>query len=344
MATFRWLRNLAGTLLLTALVAGCGAASPTTAATTVTVTVAASAPAQGQAAATPNGAQQLATALQVAASLASAAQAPTPTAVPLVSRPLDLTVPRQVQYADLQFKVTKAAITNQNALGQTVGNQAFAYVNLTVVNPLTAGNALGANLIKLSLADGQLYDEQSGATLSLGADTSGTMQLTYNVPPTATWDKASLVLARPQKEPATLPLTGTAPAATFPLKLAATGSAQAAPLKYTVKSAVLDLDFNGQRADQGQRFLTISLLVEYPAGNSSTGSYGLDDSSFRLVVDGLPMAPIKAPSTLVSPASATQGDVTFKLPASAKSVSLQVGDATSGKTALIPLSLSTSAT
>ncbi|HEV7214922.1 MAG TPA: hypothetical protein VGP33_07320 [Chloroflexota bacterium] len=346
----RSLSRLAWMLLLLVTVAGCGASSPgqtlATPAAAAGTTTLASATAERRAApaATANAVQQAATAIQAVASLAAAAQAPTPTPVPLMSRPLEGILPRQVQYANMQFQVTTATITNQDPSGQTVADRAFAYLSVTVVNSGLEAQAIGQNLLKLSLSDNQRYQEESGATLSLARDTTGTLKLTYQVPPNATWDRASLVLDRPEKEPALLPLYGPVPTPPFPIKLAAAGEAKAAPLTYKVTAATLDLDYNGQRADKGRRFLILSLVfVADPPSkdNWTTGCAALTDSCFRLLVDGLPSAPLKAPLQLISRGSSSNGQVVFQLPATSNQVDLQVGDAGSGTTATIPLSTKT---
>ena len=334
-------------LLATAL-AGCGATSQGKSAAvgtiTVTSTVAASTAAPRPAAATPNDAQELVTALQIAASVASAAQAPTPTAVPLVSRPLEGTLPRQVQYANMQFQVTKATITNQDPSGKTVGDQAFAYVDVTVVNPGSAGQDIAANLLKLSLG-GQSYQEQSGATLSLMSDSSGAMKLLYQVPTGATWDNASIVLSRPQKEPATLPLTGSVPSPQFPMKVATKGAAISGQINYSVQAATLDLDYSGTRADMGKRFLTFAVVMinngKNPTGGFTTAR-ALSQSEFRLIVDGLPAAPVSNFEKLLDVNASYQTSVVFVVPAGTAKAQLQVGEGGDYGQATIPIDLAAS--
>jgi len=340
----RFLRS-AAPVLLASMLAGCGATAQgqaSTAANTATVTVAATAP--PPAAATPNDAQELATALWIAASVASAAQAPTPTAVPLVSRPLEGTLPRQVQYANMQFRVTKATITNQDPSGKTVGDQAFAYVDVTVVNPGPGDQAIGQNLLKLSLG-GQQYQEQSGATLSLARDTSAAMKLLYQVPPSATWDNASIVLGRPEKEPATLPLTGPAPAPQLPVNLATKGTAMSGQINYSVQAATLDLDYAGTRADLGKRFLTFAVVMinngKNPTGGFTTAR-ALSQSEFRLIVDGLPAAPVNTFEKLLDVSASYQTSVVFVVPAGTAKAQLQVGEGGDYGQATIPLDLAAS--
>jgi hypothetical protein len=344
----RFLRSATLPLLLATALAGCGATSQgqlaTAGMTTVTVTVPASTAVSPPAAATPNGAQELVTALQIAASVASAAQGPTPTAVPLISRPLEGTLPRQVQYADMQFKVTKATITNQDPSGTTVADRAFAYVDLTVVNPGSGGQSLAENLLKLTLA-GRMYPEQSGATLALTGDTSGDMHLRYQVPPDATWDNAGIVIGRPQKEPATLPLTGPAPAAQFPTKLATKGTAMSGQIDYRVQAANLDLDYAGTRADMGKRFLTFAVVMVNDRKNPTggfTSARALSQSEFRLVVDGLPAAPLNTFGTLLDVNASYQTNVVFVVPAGTAKAQLQVGEGGDYGQATIPLDLTPS--
>jgi len=64
------------------------------------------------------------------------------------------------------------------------------------------------------------------------------------------------------------------------------------------------------------------------------------DENFRLIVDGTPRSPTKAPSELVEKNSAKDGLVAFTIPLTAQSIQLQVGEPAYG-VRKIPIELRT---
>jgi hypothetical protein len=254
-----------------------------------------------------------------------------PTATPvLVNRPVQGTLPREVRYAGLVFKVNAAGITNREPgdSSQTPryrSDRAYAILDLLVTNPLTTATVyLDSDVVRLELAGGKSYPESSGWSGGIDRQSSSDARLVFTVPYTATLKGAKLILQGAGKQPATLPLDGPAPVAQYPVKLTAGERASVGTTKYTVLSATLDLDADGKRADAGKRFLLLKTRVE----NTSDfrGGMTLGGDNFRLVVDGVPLAPDVSPSTVIDAKSAVDGDVVFAVPETAMKADLQVGE------------------
>jgi hypothetical protein len=268
---------------------------------------------------------------------------PTATATPPpINRPLAGSLPRKARYAGLEISVTSATISNENPSGRGEprrysSDHVWAYLDLAINNTYTRPVNLYQGDIRLKLSDGVSYDEVSGFADGFDAQATKSEKLIFAVPINSTWDGASLVVAQSGKEPAVLPLTGPASAAPFPVKLTAGGKATAQQIDYQVLVATLDLDALGERADLGQRFLILTLRMTNH--NPAPGGTDIGSNSFRLLVDGVAVAPVDAPIENLAPQSALDRSVSFTLPASAKQVVLQVGDVTSGATATIPISL-----
>jgi len=254
-----------------------------------------------------------------------------PTSTPaLVNRPLQGTLPREVRYADLDFKVNTATVTNQEPGSSTQAPQyrsdrAYAVLDLLVTNPLTTETIyLDSDVFRLELAGGKSYPESSGWSGGVDRQSSTDARLVFTVPNATTLKGAKLILQEAGKQPATLVLDGPAPVAQYPIKLAAGERATVGTVIYTVLSAALDLDANGKRADAGKRFLLLKMRVE----NTSDfrGGMALSGDNFRLVVDGVPRAPEESLSTVIDAKSAIDGDVVFAVPESAAKADLLVGE------------------
>lgn len=260
-----------------------------------------------------------------------------------VSRPLLGTLPRDVRYAGLDFKVNAATVTDQvpGDSAQTPryrSDEAYAVLDLLVTNPLTTETIyLDSDVVRLELAGGKSYPESGGWSGGVERQSSSDARLVFNVPYAATLKGAKLILQGAGKQPATLALDGPAPVAQYPLKLAAGERATVGTVVYTVLSAALDLDANGKRADAGTRFLLLKMRVE----NTSDfrGGMALSGDNFRLVVDGVPRAPKGSPSMVIDARSAIDGDVVFAVPEAAAQADLRVGEVGREQPVTIPLRL-----
>jgi hypothetical protein len=272
--------------------------------------------------------------------LATPGLVPTSTAIPALNRPLEGPLPRPVRYGGLQFSVVKGAITNQSPDGQLDPSHAYAYLDLTVQNPQGASSLIAPGLARLQLADGKAYADGSQASVAVPAQASAELQAVFPVPVDATWADAQLVLGRPEKEPAVLPLTGPVPTSPYPLQLAATGEATAKSYTYKLTGATVDLDDKLQRVDQGKRFLRLTLQVARNGDSNDWGGKTVMAENFRLLVDGQPLAPLDAPNELINLNSSVPAEVVFVVPATASHVDLQVNeDGDSGTAKTIPVNL-----
>ena len=76
------------------------------------------------------------------------------------------------------------------------------------------------------------------------------------------------------------------------------------------------------------------LRTEFP---HCTGRLAVTSDKFRLVLDGVPLAPEAAMAEVVAPNSAKEGEVVFVVPAAVTSAELRVGER--NETATMPLDL-----
>jgi len=101
----------------------------------------------------------------------------------------------------------------------------------------------------------------------------------------------------------------------FPLTLANGEDLRAGDANYKILAAQLD------------RYSTDQLALEFKIHftNTSQGSVNLWDDSFRVLIDGVPFAPVKAPNLAVAPQSDVEVTVVFAIPDTLTGVDLQVG-------------------
>jgi len=138
--------------------------------------------------------------------------------------------------------------------------------------------------------------------------------------------------AKPPAMPGTVPSAPT-PSATgqtvqSPLTLAAGAEVRLGSAVYKILTAQLDR-YNVEK-------LTVRFTVRMTNNSGSVDIFG--DDSFRLLVDGVPRAPISGLLKLVYGHSAEDGDVVFVLPAATQSTVLQVRH--SNESTEIPVDLS----
>ncbi len=101
------------------------------------------------------------------------------------------------------------------------------------------------------------------------------------------------------------------------------GMEQRFPLEdvvYTVLAARLE-PLNAERN-------SLKLTIRCALGNGSSTSFGSD--SFRLLVDGVPRAPVNFLNQIVEARSAKDGDVIFEVPASTATVQLRITSSATG--------------
>lgn len=265
-------------------------------------------------------------------SVASAASAPT------FERQLAPGAPRTAKYAGLQFTVTKGVISNR-APDVTDGdnsNPATADITLSVVNTLPEDVQLRNGLWQLRLGDGTTYKQPYEENIT--ARDTQERKLSFRVPLAAKWDGAQLSFDEQDKEPAMIMLDGSSPQPPYPIRLAATGEAtlKDPALVFTLTNASIDLDAFGRRAEQGKRYLNLTVRV----ANNETNAGEFLPEYIRLVVDGTPETPERDDNnTAVEPGSKVEHTMAFVIPANASSVELQLGKSGAQETAKIPIDL-----
>jgi hypothetical protein len=263
----------------------------------------------------------------------------TATASPF-ERPLQLTEPRTLKYANLQYTLTKAVISNRvaNDQPQDNANLALADITFSVVNTLKNGVGIRSGMWQLKLGDGSVYKRPYEDNLA-PRDTKERM-ISFRVPTGAQWNGAKLTLDEQDKEPATLALDGPAQPQQYPAKLAsgAETTTKEPVMTYTILGATMDVDGAGQRAALGKRYLNLSVRV---ANKEAGGGGGVFlPEFFRLMIDGNPSAPENmSDNNIVNGQSSQDVTLSFVIPESATKVELEVGKPDIQQTARIPIVL-----
>jgi len=255
-------------------------------------------------------------------------------------RALQLTETRTLQYANLQFTLKKAVISNRVAPDQPQDNTKLALADLTfsVVNTLKDGVGIRSAIWRLKLGDGSIYKQPYEDNFA-PRDTKERM-ISFRVPLSAEWKGAQLSLDEQDKEPGTLVLEGPAQAQQYPTKLASGDetTTKEPVMTYTILGATLDVDGAVQRAGLGKRFLNLSVRV---ANKEAGGGGGVFlPEFFRLMIDGNPSAPENmSDNGVVNGQSSQDITMSFVIPESATKVELEVGKPEIQQTARIPIAL-----
>jgi hypothetical protein len=263
----------------------------------------------------------------------------TATASPF-ERPLQLTEPRTLKYANLQFIVKKALISNRvaNDQPQDNSNPALADITLSVVNTFKDAVGIQNGLWQLKLGNGSVYKRTYSDNFA-PRDTKERM-ISFQVPTSAQWNGAQLTLDEQDKEPATLTLDGPAPPQQYPAKLASGDetTTKEPVMTYTILGATVDVDGSGQRAALGKRYLNLSVRVANKEAGGGGGEFLPE--FFRLLIDGVPSAPENmSDNNIVNGQSSQDVTLSFVIPESANKVELEVGKPSIQETASIPIAL-----
>jgi hypothetical protein len=263
----------------------------------------------------------------------------TATASPF-ERLLQLTEPRTLKYADLQFTVTKAVISNRVAddQPQDKSNPALADITLSVVNTLKDGVGIQSGMWQLKLGDGSVYKRPYSDNFA-PRDTKERM-ISFHVPTSAQWNGAQITLDEQDKEPATLALDGPARPQQYPAKLASGDetTTKEPVMTYTILGANVDVDGAGQRAALGKRYLNLSVRVTNKEAGGGGGEFLPE--FFRLLIDDVPSSPENmSDNNIVNGQSSQDVTLSFVIPESATRVELEVGKPDIQQTARIPIAL-----
>jgi hypothetical protein len=255
-------------------------------------------------------------------------------------RSLQLTEPRTLNYANLQFTLTKAVISDRVANDQPQDNTNLALADITfsVVNTLKDGVSIRSAVWQLKLGDGSVYKRPYEDNLE-PRDTKERM-ISFRVPPSSEWKGAQLTLDEQDKEPATLALDGPAQPQQYPDKLASGDetTTKEPVMTYTILGASVDVDGAGQRVALGKRYLNLSVRVANKESGGGGGAFLPE--FFRLMIDGNPAAPEKmSDNSVVNGQSSQDITLSFVIPESATKVELEVGKPAIQETARIPIAL-----
>jgi hypothetical protein len=263
----------------------------------------------------------------------------TATASPF-EHPLQLTEPRTLKYANLQFTLTKAVISNRvaNDQPQDNANLALADITFSVVNTLKDGVGIRSAMWQLKLGDGSVYKRPYEDNFA-PRDTKERM-ISFRVPPSSEWKGAQLTLDEQDKEPATLALDGPASPQQYPTKLASGDetTTKEPVMTYTILGAAVDVDGAGQRVALGKRYLNLSVRVANKESGGGGGAFLPE--FFRLMIDGVPSSPENmSDNNIVNGQSSQDVTLSFVIPESATKVELEVGKPAIQETARIPIAL-----
>ena len=255
-------------------------------------------------------------------------------------RPLQLTEPRTLNYANLQFTLTKAVISDRvaNDQPQDNANLALADITFSVVNTLKDGVSIRSAIWQLRLGDGSVYKRPYEDNFAPRDTKERT--ISFRVPPSSEWKGAQLTLDEQDKEPATLALDGPAQPQQYPTKLASGDetTTKEPVMTYTILGAAVDVDGAGQRVALGKRYLNLSVRVANKESGGGGGAFLPE--FFRLMIDGNPAAPEKmSDNSVVNGQSSQDITLSFVIPESATKVELEVGKPAIQETARIPIAL-----
>ncbi len=291
----------------------------------------------------------------------------------LVSHELPNFEQRTVRFANVNYTITGARVTNQDlgshAQGDdpAVGIGSFhAIIDLRATNrwrSTPTGAAPEAFTLEI---DGEAHplraDTPSGVVGPIAAGPSQTSFLAFPTDPDTDLSGATLVIGTPPDRPARLDLTGPVRPPQFPATFEigdtaiGTGSTSQTMMGFALIAATLHVDLphehapspTGPRADQNELFLQLKVWADNHLGEDPEP---LDDE-FRLVIDGIPLAPLdvaaqstgsSATAPVAEPGQGITSTVLFLISADARNLALQVG-APNQDPGLIPFELPTTPT
>lgn len=288
----------------------------------------------------------------------------------LVSEELAGFEKRSVVFANVEFTITGAMISNQELRSYAEGgepvideNNLYAYLDITAQNMMsnTQTEGFGAETYKLVVGDRELDAATEMSFMSevagiIGPNTTVDTFLAFPISDEVELAGAALLIGvRPDRK-ASLPLTGEVAVNPYPIQVELTGSAEGVgptnggTIVFTVVDATLSEDLphehanspTGLRADEDELFLVVHVLAEKVAGR---GNDLLSVDTFRLVIDGLPRSPWDSAidplgsneSPTAEPGAVEDAWVAFLVPIDATELALQAGDL--ADPAVIPLNL-----
>jgi hypothetical protein len=275
---------------------------------------------------------------------------PTATSLALTHEAIPGLVKNSVTFANVQYTLTDGFVSNQDPRNYadkaspepTAATRVFLL--LSGKNPTSIRPELSAELFNLVLGDGKpiaadpLFGEGEGF-IAPASNATADGFLAFEIQPGTDLKGASLAIGKAPDRLATLALTGTQPKEDYPIKLAATGEARgigitnSSKLLYTLLDGGLYIDNplespnydTGPRANDDELFLVLDVRLFMESGTLE----GTFKDQFRLLVDGAAKAPWNSPKgDSIGVGASVDTQVGFLIPATAKAVTLQVGDPT----------------
>ena len=337
-----WARPALGLLLLAGLVAGCGGGDDEPAEPAATVP---SSPAAGDAAPT-------ATAAAVQPTATQAAPEATPTEAPPVLEQRESTdVPRSVRFSDMTYTVTDAVVTkavlrSYDGPEPDVSEDTHLVLHLTVRNELNGRvQHFNLNFFKLETGDATLDAVQvPGQPVFTSQAASATdVLIAFEVAEDFDFAGATLVVAEPGTEPASLPLTGAVPESGYPFSIevaagdqqVTSGNPCGTTMVVTPLAAEVDLDARidgagsasaidgSRRAAEGERFVRLDMRATGDSGQC--GGANVIDDQFRLQIDDVPRGTVNNVNDIVRPGEAIDFQLLYRVPADAQALVLLAG-------------------
>ncbi len=260
-------------------------------------------------------------------------------AAPPVELAISATQPRVLKYANLQYTVTKAAISVRVADDLPIDNSkpAVADVTFSIVNMAKAGVTIRNGQWQLKLGDGSVYKRPYEDNLE-PRDTQ-VRKISFHVPESSQWAGAQITLDEQDKEPATIMLDGPISPPQYPvtLNLKSDEKTTKDPTNtYAIQSANIDLDGFGQRAALGKRYLNLTVHITCKEGGG-----GFVPEFFRLLINGEPSAPENSSESNLNCPGFQDYVMAYVIPANAAVVELEVGKTGVQETKKISIDLKT---
>lgn len=269
----------------------------------------------------------------------------------VTSEEADLDLPRTVVYANLE--VTLRSVTISNATPGSYlddepvpGDEEYGFATVTVEAELTdPGDRLEVDELALDPGSGASIPAEpvgfiSGATVDPGV--ASELTVAFPIDAGADLTDAALVVEEPGRIPARLPLAGPVPDDPYPIVLDVTGGGtvsydggcgnSSGTVELTGGEVDVDAgaDHNdnaiepnqSKRAKEGERWLRLRVVAVAEAG--TCGGTIVSDDAFRLLIDGLPTAPLNRDNELLDNGAGAAFVWGWTVPVDA-SLMLQVG-------------------
>ena len=293
---------------------------------------------------------------------AAATETPQPTETPLAVIRTEVSdlARNEVTFAGIVYRVDEAFVSNEDPRAYAAGGppeatETFhAFLVMTGNNPTQHRPQLNVGIFSLLLADGSAIEATDlfGTGDDFVAPAAGAADdgfVVFEVESGTSLSGARLRVGDPPDRTAELHLTAPQPAPAFPVELDVSGEVpgigvtNGSQLLYTLLGGGLFIDNplefpnyeTDWRANEDELFLVLDIRILMQSGSLE----GTFKAQFRLIVDGAPREPWNSPEGgSFGEGAAVDTKVGWLIPASAREVTLQVGDP-SEDPGLIPIAL-----